>query len=314
MRRKIAVILMLLVFSSFTACGSTEKAVTITYVKAPLNVPSVVEQEKGFFSDRFAPLHREVAYADLTSGSAQVQALESGDVQFLFAVGAPALLTAAASGAQVQILSAYCRAPEAYQIQTLDEGIRSAEDLRGKTIAGPKGSTLHELLCAYLATAGLGITDVEFLPMDIAAAQTALLSGQVSAALLAGPNAYKAEQEGCRVLTDGTGLIQGTVFTAAARTLCEKQPELVEAFLAAQADCIAFLESDREEALEITAAAVELPLEAVEAMYTQYDFQMTLLPEDLTGLAATADFLLEAGMLTEPVDTQSLIWQQADVG
>ena len=111
MRRKIAVILMLLVFSSFTACGSTEKAVTITYVKAPLNVPSMVEQEKGFFSDRFAPLHREVAYADLTSGSAQVQALESGDVQFLFTVGAPALLTAAASGAQVQILSAYCRAP-----------------------------------------------------------------------------------------------------------------------------------------------------------------------------------------------------------
>ena len=132
--------------------------IMVTYVKSPLNVPSIVEKDQAIFAEAFGKLGYDVGYSDLTTGPEQTQALASGDIQFLYAVGATSVILAASNGLDIKIISTYSRSPKAFKLFSKDGSIQSPEDLRGKKVAGPKGTILHELLTAYLASGGMNIT------------------------------------------------------------------------------------------------------------------------------------------------------------
>lgn len=111
--------------------------VAVTYVKAPLNVPSIIEKDKGMLAKNFGQ-DTKVIYSDLTTGPEQTQALASGDIQFLNAVGATSVILSASNGADIKIISMYSRSPKAFELFTNDPSITSAADLAGKKIAGPR--------------------------------------------------------------------------------------------------------------------------------------------------------------------------------
>ena len=80
------------------------------------------------------------SYSELTSGADQTAALASGSIQILNAVGGTSVILAAANGADIKIISMYSTSPGAFQLYSADPEINSPEDLKGKTIAGPKGT------------------------------------------------------------------------------------------------------------------------------------------------------------------------------
>lgn len=281
--------------------------ITVTYVKSPLNVPSIVEKNQQYFAEAFDEFELGVAYSDLTTGPEQTQALASGDIQFLYAVGATSVILSASNGADIKVLSTYSRSPEAFRLFTADETITSAESLRGKKIAGPKGTILHELLIAYLATADMTEADIEFYALDIPSSQAALVSGEVDCALLAGPTAYNMEKDGYRIVTTGEGLVDATIVTATSQAFYDANPELVSAFLAAQETTIAFMDENYDEAMQMTATETELDIEAVKEMYPMYDFDPTIRDSDIEAMKKTAQFMLDNEMIEAQVDVDSLI-------
>lgn len=280
---------------------------SVTYVKAPLNVPSIVEKEKGIFAGQFEEKGFGVAYSDLTTGPEQTQALASGDIQFLNAVGATSVILSASNGADIKIISMYSRSPQAFKLFSADDTIQSPEDLRGKKVAGPKGTILHELLAAYLKSAGMTEADIEFLAMGIPDSQAALAGGSVDAALLAGPTAYQMEKDGFHVVTDGEGLTDATIVTATSQKFQKEHPDLVEAFLQAQKETLDFMEGNYEEAVAMTAKETELDEEAVKEMYELYDFDMEIRDSDIQAMEETAQFMLDTGMIEQEVDIQGLL-------
>lgn len=163
---------------------------TVTYVTSPLNVPTIIEKDQGIFEKE---LGVPVEYAELTSGADQTQALASGDVQVLYAVGATSVILSAANGADIKVLNMYSRSPKAFCMYSKDETLTTPESLKGKTIAGPTGTNLHELLVSYLAQAGMTLDDVNYVNMTIPDAKAGLDGGSVDVALLAGATAYNAE-------------------------------------------------------------------------------------------------------------------------
>lgn len=313
MKRKIlSILLAVLLLAGTAACGGTEESypekLTVTYVKSPLNVPSMVEKADGIFAGHFAPLGIEIDYANITNGAEQTQALASGDVQFLFAVSAPSVILSAVNGGDICLIGAYSSQPKAYQILTGSEEIRCAADLVGKTVAGPKGSTLHELLAAYLKENGLSMEDVDYLTMSIGDAQAALEAGQVDAALLAGANAYRAAEAGYHVLTDGTGLIEGVVLVACARSFAERYPELVEEFQTAHRAILRSMTEEEEHARQIAVEETGLDRQAVDDMIAYYDFHTELTEEDLRSIEKTVAFMLETEMISQSVTAEELLW------
>lgn len=84
---------------------STLDTLTITHVTSPLNVPSIIQKDQNIFAQEFEKNGKpvEVKYAEITSGADQTQALASGDIDVLYAVGGTSVVLAAANGADICI-------------------------------------------------------------------------------------------------------------------------------------------------------------------------------------------------------------------
>lgn len=279
-----------------------------TYVTAPLNVPTIIERDQGIFAKTFGEMGIDAEYAELTSGADQTQALASGDVQVLYAVGSSSVILSAANGADIKVLNMYSRSPKAFCLYSSDESLTTPESLRGKTIAGPVGTNLHELLAAYLKTAGMSVEDVNLVNMGIPDSLAGLEGGSVDVAMLAGATAYQAEQEGLHLITDGEGLIPAIIAVAVRDDFYQAHPEIIEKLAEAQEEIVRFMEEKPEETTQIVAEALDLEPEAVNDMAQYYDFSLETSDEDVAGFQKTADFMLEAEMIEEAVDVKDLFY------
>lgn len=306
-----AVLALILICSlSLTACGPKEtlKDITVTFVTSPLNVPTIVEKNHSIFAETMKEAGVEtVTYSEITSGADQTQALASGDIQFLYAVGATSVLLSAANDADIKIISMYSRSPKAFCLFSGDDSITTPEDLRGKTIAGPQGTILHELLVAYLAQGGMTLDDVSFINTTIPDAMAAMLGGSVDCALLAGAAAYNTQASGAHLVTDGEGLVEASICCATTQKFYDEHKELVDSFLKAQQNVLTFLAENEETALAETAEFLDLDVQAVRDMYAYYDFDMTIRDSDIAAMEATMNFMLETGMIEQAVDVASLV-------
>ena len=299
--------------TSMVGCSSTNKGaeltdLTITHVTSPLNVPSIIQKANNVFADEFKANGKDVAinYAEITSGADQTQALASGDVDVLYAVGGTSVISAAANGLDIKILNMYSRSPEAFCMYSHDASIKSAEDLRGKTIAGPTGTNLHQLLVAYLEKAGMTLDDVNFVDMKIPEARAALETKAIDVALLAGPTAYQAQKDGYNLVTNGKGLTDAVIAVAVTEKFYNEHKEDLEIFKQAEANIIKYMNENHDEAMEIVAKELDLDKSAVEDMFKQYDFSLETTDADVKAFQNIADFMLNTGMIENEVNVEDL--------
>ena len=312
-KNKLAVVLAAgVLMTSMVGCSSTNESnleeLTITHVTSPLNVPSIIQKNKNMFAEEFKANGKEmtVNYAEITSGADQTQALASGDVDILYAVGGTSVISAAANGADIKILNMYSRSPEAFCMYSHDENIKSAQDLKGKTIAGPVGTNLHQLLVAYLEKAGMTIDDVNYVNMAIPDAKAALDGKSIDVALLAGPTAYKANKQGYNLVTNGKGLTDAVIAVAVTEKFYNEHKEDIEIFMNAEKNIIKYINENHKEAMEIVAKELDLEKSAVEEMYKQYDFNMETTDADIKAFQNVADFMLKTGMIETEVNAEEL--------
>lgn len=279
---------------------------TVTYVTSPLNVPTILEKDQGIFEKE---LGVPVEYAELTSGADQTQALASGDVQVLYAVGATSVILSAANGADIKVLNMYSRSPKAFCMYSKDESLTTPESLKGKTIAGPTGTNLHELLVSYLAQADMTLDDVNYVNMSIPDAKAGLDGGSVDVALLAGATAYNAEQQGYHLVADGEGLISALIAVATTQKFYDEHPDVIKKLNAAQEEIASYMADNQEATMETVAAALDLDVDAVKEMYGFYDFSTEITDADKEGFQKTADFMYESGMIENELDVNTLFIQ-----
>ncbi|GEO87351.1 MULTISPECIES: ABC transporter substrate-binding protein [Alphaproteobacteria] len=272
-------------------------SVRITYVASPFNVPSIVMREKGYLDEAFAAKGIKVESPEITSGAQQTQAIAAGEIDIASVLGGTSAILAKANGVDLQIIAAYARSPKAYFLMTRGDGPATLADLKGKKVAGPKGTVLNQLLVAALAEQGLTLKDIEYINMDLPTARAALLSGQVDVATLAGANAVAVEKAGGKPLTSGEGLIKPTTVIAARSAFLKEHPDLVEAYFDAHYKALAFMKEHPDEALAIAAKEQKISLEDAKAQMPLYDFTPVMTEDDVANLTADQDFMIEAGML-----------------
>ena len=311
-KRIVATILALILICSLTltGCGKTApvKDLVVTYVTSPLNVPSIVEQNHGIFQETMKEAGVEtVTYSEITSGADQTQALASGDIHFLYAVGATSVILSAANDADIKIISMFSRSPKAFCLISNDSSITSPEDLRGKTVAGPQGTILHELLVAYLATGNMTLADISFVNTTIPDAMAAMMGGSVDCALLAGAAAYNTQAAGAHLVTNGDGLVEASICCATTQKFYDEHKDVVESFLKAQGNVLDFMAANEETALQEAADYLDLDINAVKDMYGYYNFDMTIYDSDIAAMESTMQFMLDNDMIEQPVDIASLV-------
>lgn len=289
-----------LIFSSALSLSVAQDKPTvlnITYVTAPFNLPSIIMREKGFLADAMAPLNVVVENPEITSGAQQTQAMAAGKIDIASVLGSSSAILANANGAPIEIIGAFSRGPKAYTVMSNNPDIHSIQDLKGKKIAGPKGTVLNQLLVAALKSENLTLKDVEYINMDLPTARAALLSGKVDAATLAGATAIDAEKAGAKLLVDGDNLISPTTIIAARSEWVKNNPELVKAYFSAHLKAVDFIKNNPEETLAIAAKEQKISLDDAQKQFPMYDFNPLLTAEDIKNLEIDQDFMIDNGML-----------------
>ena len=290
-------------------CGKKEtlKELNVTYVKSPLNVPSILEKNQNLFGKEFEKDGITVKFHNLTTGPEQTQALAAGELDILHALGGTSAIIAASNGVELTVTNVYSRSPKGFMLLSKDKILVSPENLRGKKVAGPKGTILHQLLLAYLAKGNMTADDIEFINMGIPETAAALQNGTVDAGLLAGPVALGALKNGADVVTNGEGLVEGIIVTAVSNDFLKKHPDIIKRFIDVNEKTVNSIEANFEEVSEIVAKETGLSKEEVAEMYTLYDFNPEIKASDIEELKNTQKFLIENGLQEKEIDIEKII-------
>ncbi|MDU2828889.1 MAG: NrtA/SsuA/CpmA family ABC transporter substrate-binding protein [Anaerococcus vaginalis] len=276
----------------------------ITYVTAPLNVPSIIEKNKEIFKKHLPGV--KINYKEITSGADQTAALASGDVDVLYALGGSSAILAKTNGQDIKVLNMYSRAPKAFSLFSKDDSIKSPKDLKGKKIGGPAGTNLHQELLAYLDKEEMSEKDVEFSNMSIPDAAAALDSGNLDVALLGGPAAYKAKEAGLHEITNGENLIDAIICVASSEKFAKDHPDVIKALDDAQAEISKFMEDEKDQTKEIVKKELDLDDKAYDYMFPMYDFSTKITDKDKEGFERTKKFMLDNKMIEKDFDINLL--------
>lgn len=316
MSKKIITLLLCLcaMLCYLTGCGKNDssekislKDLKVTYVKAPLNIPSIIDKENRTLVKGFEKENVKVSFPEITSGAKQTEALASGDLNICSALGGTSAIIAASNGVDVKIISIYSRAPKAFNIMVKDPSIKKIADLKGKRVVGPKGTILHQILAAALAKNNLTLNDVQFRSIGIPAGVNALVTGSADAALVAGPQVLRAQKAGARILTNGEGLVDATIVIAADGKFLKEHPEAAELYMKLHKENLDFYKKYPEKSYEIAAKETGLSIDEVKLMAPWYDFSPAIDEKDIADLEATQQFLLDNKMQKNAIDIKSII-------
>lgn len=289
------------------AAAPSVKDLKVTYVKSPLNIPSIVDKNNQTLVKEFGKDKITVTFPEINSGAKQTEALASGSLDVCSALGGTSAILAASNGVDVKVVGIYSRAPKAFNIMVKDPALKTAADLQGKKVVGPKGTILHQILVAALDKEGLKPDAVNFVSLGIPAGVNALLSGDADAALVAGSDVLRAQKAGARVLCNGEGLVDATIVIGVSGKLLKEYPEVVKKYLALHQQNIDFMNKEQDKAFAFTAKETGLSLEEVKLMAPWYDFSTQITAKDIKDLEETQDFLLAMGMQKNKIDIKSLL-------
>lgn len=300
-------VLFIVSLSLSTAAAAELEEIDISYVKLPLNVPSIIEKEKQLFEKEFNPDGIEVEFPEITQGSKMTQAVAAGSLDFCNALGGTSLILAAANGVDIKMIGVYSRAPKAFTIMAKDPSIKTTADLKGKKVVGPKGTILHQLLLASLVENDLSLADLEFVNLGIARGISALLAESADAALVAGPAVPQALANGAHIIESGEGLLDATIVIGVSGEFLEKHPAIVERYLNVHQQSLKFMEENPEKTYQLVAQETGISKESVKKMYSWYDFNPEISESDIKELEKTQEFLIENDMLSNSINIENLI-------
>lgn len=287
---------------------STINEVNISYVKSPFNLPLIVGKEKGFFNDEFQKRGVQVNFHEITSGAKQAQAMAAGSLDFGGVMNTTSVILANSGGNRIDIISGFSKPEDMFAIVT-KESFSSLKDLKGKKIAGPKGTVLHQMLVAVLNSQGLTIDDIEFFHMGLPQARTAMLSGEVDGALLAASLVIKSVEAGAHVLTTSKGYVVPKLVITAREDITRDNPELVEAYRVVDARATKWIADNFEEAIEIGATEQGISIEDAKLLYKWSNFNSQITPEDIESMEEDIQFMIANDMIADTIDPREFIYE-----
>jgi NitT/TauT family transport system substrate-binding protein len=244
-----------------------------------------------------------------TNGPLQIQALGTGDLDFGY-IGPGAFWLPASGQAKIVAINTLGQADRV----VAQAGIDSIEDLRGKTVAVPEGTSGDMILTLALEDAGMTKKDLNVVPMEPSSIVAALSSKQVDGAGFWFPALATVKQQ----VPDLVELAENSDFEdtvafptafVAGNDVVANDPEKVDRVLKVLREATAFRAENTDEAIQLTAAFSALDPAQVEADAGNVQIlslqEIDQLTEDgtvNTWLSGMVDYFVAAGKLPSPVD------------
>lgn len=251
----------------------------------------------------------EVTESVFTNGPLQIQALGTGDLDFGY-IGPGAMWLPASGQAKIVSINTLGSADRVIA----QAGIESLEDLKGKKVAVPEGTSGDMILNLALESVGLSIDDVEKVAMDPSTVVAAFASKQVDAAGIWYPLIGTIEQQvpDLNILAENDDFAETVSFPTAfvsGPKYVEENEETVSKVLGALREAIDYRAENMDETIKLTAAMLQIDEKNVAADSKNVKIMTTAELDELTEdgsvngwLEGMNDYFVSAGKLPEPVD------------
>jgi NitT/TauT family transport system substrate-binding protein/sulfonate transport system substrate-binding protein len=287
------------------------KVINISYVESPFNLQVMVMKERRMLENAFAAKGIEVRWHDINSGADQTQAMAAGSLDIASVINSTSVILANAAGNPVEIAALVSRPKQSFALMVREDGPRSVGELKGKTVAGPKGTVLHQMLVAALVGEGMGPADLNFIQMGLPEARAALLSGQIDGALQAASLIIRNEEAGARVLFTADGYLTPLLFSAVRPDFAKQWPDLLKLYLDIQIEAFDWIAVNPREAVAIGSRYQQISEEDGMKLFRWGGIASIMDTGDLPALQADVDFLHEQGMIDSKVDPKDFVLPSA---
>jgi NitT/TauT family transport system substrate-binding protein len=244
-----------------------------------------------------------------TNGPLQIQALGTGNLDFGY-IGPGAMWLPASGKAKVVAINTLGNADRVIA----QAGTTSMEQLKGKTIGVPEGTSGDMILTLALKKAGMSKSDVKVVPMDPSTLVSAFSSKKIDAAGFWYPAiaTIKKEIPGLVELAKNSDFESTVSFPTAfvaGNDVVAKQPEKTKKVLAVLREAMAFRSSNTDQAISLTAKMLGVTKDQVKADAGNVKIlsveELDTMTKDGTinkWLTGMNDYFVAAGKLHQPAD------------
>jgi NitT/TauT family transport system substrate-binding protein len=231
--------------------ASAETPVTfqLNWVAGGANAGFAAAVEEGFYKK--AGLDVKLVQGNGSGNTAQLVASGRSDIAYADAVAVSQLI---AKGAPMKVLSTVYQSNPNEVMALKKAGIKTINDLRGKKVGVPSGSSQTTMLPLFLKANHLTEADVNLINMPPTSMVPSLLQGQVDA-ILGSMDAYQiqAESQGAELDTYrfadyGVPTVSTSIF--ANDTYIKEHPDVVKNFIAASLEGWSFALDHPEKAVK----------------------------------------------------------------
>lgn len=297
-----------------------EKTVVIGYFPNIDHAPAMVAKEKGFYEKQLGKdVH--VEYKTFPDGGAFMTALKTGDIDAGL-VGPGPVMNNFTNGADVKIIAGASSGGTAI-VASKKSGINSIEDFNGKTFITPGVGCTHDVqMETFLQDFGISSARIGGTLKHVTGnpAQYASMfeSGKVDLAAVPEPWASQLVKDvGAKIIVDSSEIAYGktlpnTILVSSGKKI-KADKDVIAKIVKAQAEAIAFIESNPDEAKEITIKSIkeitkqELDKDVVDTAWTHIRFTEEVNQDVIQQFAASSvdlHFLKEKPDFASLIDTQ----------
>ncbi|VFR31556.1 Alkanesulfonates-binding protein [plant metagenome] len=250
----------------------------------------------------------KVTWTQFAGGPPVNEAFASGNLDVAALGDTPALVGHASGIPTRQVGLAYQGGQAQALLVRKDAPYKQVAELKGKKVATLRGGNVHELLVLILQEAGLKLSDVAFINLSLQDMGTALLKGDIEAALAWDPVFTRLESEGqARVLRDGKGLKNNLNPIVASQTLVEKHPAYLQAYLRAIARGAQALQDDPDGSAKALAPTFGLTPEQTLIAFSRSQWLPPVNDDVRAELKRSVGFLLENRLVRNTFDVDAFI-------
>ncbi len=303
----------LLILGLFTGCG-TQGGVSTGRVRIAIQpsaafVPLFVAKEKGWIEEALLKEGVLVEWKEFASGPPMNDALLAGDVD-LGVIGDVPVVTVCAPENDVEVIGIAAQAADSYAILvSAGSDITEAADLAGKRVATVFGSTAHNMVQKFLATAGLTINDIQLVNIAAGDAEQVLSSGQADAVSIWEPNVTRlCDSIGAKIIGEGSDCgLAGTNGIVVRDKYTQTNPKIVTAILEQYQRAAKELDTMDEKTMDAVAKDLSVDPDQLQRIIPKFQYTVEITDEDLDALNDTIHFLNENQIMRTQYDIRESV-------
>lgn len=298
-------------FSAASVCSfaapTQVKELNISYVKPPFVLQLLVMKDKQMLEKEFAKDGIQIHWHNMNTSPEAAKAMAAGSLDIAGNMNTAALLMLNSEGLPVRVITGTARPTSNFAIVAKPGSPLTIRELKGKTIVGPKGTFLHQLLVAALEKEGLRESDVKFISMGIPKALATVMSGNADAALVASSALIKANKGGAKTIVSADGLVEPTLVMTTTEKFAQEHPDIVNRVKKVYDSSLDWMKAHPQETAEMGAKEHGISVDDAKTLMERSHYFYKMTPKDLEDLQANQKFLFDNKMMRKQVDVKTLV-------